>query len=113
MHELSIVMSIVEIAEAEVRKANARTVERIELVIGQFAGVEMEALEFAWGEGVKNSVLAGARREIQFVPGLSRCPDCQITFPMDHLYEPCPQCGHFFNELVQGKELRVKALSVT
>ena len=38
MHELSIAKSIVEIAEAEVKKASAQRVEEIQLDIGRLAG---------------------------------------------------------------------------
>jgi Zn finger protein HypA/HybF involved in hydrogenase expression len=38
MHELSIALGIVQLAEDEVNKANARQVDTIELEIGAFSG---------------------------------------------------------------------------
>lgn len=113
MHELSIVMSIVDIAEEQVRKAGARKVDRIDLDIGTLAGVEMDALEFAWSEGVKNTVLAGARRNIHRIKAKARCGDCGREYEIEQLFDPCPFCGEFLNELIQGKELRVKSLTVS
>ena len=40
MHELSVAMGIVKIAETETEKAGAREVEAIELEIGTLAGIE-------------------------------------------------------------------------
>jgi Zn finger protein HypA/HybF involved in hydrogenase expression len=51
MHELSIVMSIVETAEEKVKEHHAQTVESIDLIIGDLAGVDSHALDFAWEGG--------------------------------------------------------------
>ncbi len=112
MHELSVVLSIVEIAEQETLKAGARQVERIELEIGVLSGVELEALDFAWDVGVKGSVLEHAERYIHRLPGRARCLECGQEFTMIHLYEACPGCGSYFQQVLQGKEMRVKALEV-
>ena len=64
MHELSIVLSIVDIADEQVRKTGARQVEQIDLDIGALSGVELDALDFAWDAGVKDTVLEKAQRNI-------------------------------------------------
>lgn len=113
MHELSIVMGIIDIAEEEVRKSNARKVESIELEIGTMAGVEQQALDFAWDAAVRNTVLSNAQREIILVQAKARCMDCGIEFPVKDRFEPCPVCHDFLNEFIGGKELRVKSLVVS
>ena len=40
MHELSIVMSIIDIAEQQAKKANAVWVDEIELDIGELSGMQ-------------------------------------------------------------------------
>ena len=57
MHELSIVMGILKIAETETKKAGAKKVDLIELEIGTLAGIELRALEFVWSGEVKDTVL--------------------------------------------------------
>lgn len=113
MHELSIVMGIVDIAASTVQKAGAHTVDSIELEIGELAGIEMDALLFAWDAAIKNTVLAGAQREIRFLPGKAVCTDCGEKFDLHQLYDPCPTCGNYLNEIIQGRELKVKALTVS
>ena len=112
MHELSIVASIVEIAEEHVRKAGASSTTHVELEIGELAGVEWKALEFAWEVAVKNTVLENAKRHLVRVPGLAKCAECAKEFNAKSLYDPCPVCGSYFNVILRGKELRVKALTV-
>ena len=113
MHELSIIASIVDIAEEQVKKAGARRVDSIELEIGELAGVEWSALEFAWEVGVQQSVLENAERHIRRIPGEACCAECGSSFLMKQIFDPCPVCGSFFKEILSGKELRVKALTVS
>lgn len=113
MHELSIVMSIVDLAEDQVKKNRAQRVESIELDIGTLAGVEWDALEFAWTAGVKNSVLENAKRQVNRIVARGRCLQCQHEFEITEPFQPCPACHDYLTEFIQGKELRVKSLTVS
>ncbi|WP_228237184.1 hydrogenase maturation nickel metallochaperone HypA [Allomuricauda sp. M10] len=112
MHELSVAMGIVKIAEDETKKANAKKVTLIELEIGKLAGVEFESLDFVWPAAVKNTVLEDAERKIDVKEGLGQCGDCDMVFEIQHFYDSCPKCGSNLKGIIQGKELRVKALEV-
>ncbi len=112
MHELSIALGIVRIAENETKKAKARTVTLIELEIGELAGIEFESLDFVWPAAVKDTVLERAERKIDKVKGQARCIDCDAVFDIQHLYDACPSCQSNFKGIIHGKELRVKALEV-
>ena len=110
MHELSIVMNIVQIAEEQVQKNNAQSIDQIELEIGTMAGIEFESLDFVWEVAVKNTVLSGATRMINRIQARARCMECGYEFPVIEPFQPCPACQGYLNEFIQGKELRVKSL---
>ncbi len=112
MHELSVAMGIVRIAEKETAKARAKSVELIELEIGTLAGIEFESLDFVWPAAVKDTVLEHAKRHIHKIRAKGQCVDCDTIFEMEHLYDACPKCQSNFKGILQGKELRVKALEV-
>lgn len=112
MHELSIALGIVKIAENETAKANAKQVTKIELEIGVLAGVELESLNFVWGSAVKETVLEEAEKVIDVINGRGKCIDCDVEFDMEKIYDCCPACGSNFKGILKGKELRVKALEV-
>jgi hydrogenase nickel incorporation protein HypA/HybF len=112
MHELSIVMSIVEIASEQVQLAGAREVTRIELEIGALSGIALAALDFAWDVGVKDTVLAGAERHIHAIAGRARCSDCGAEFGIAELYDACPQCNGYFHQVLSGQEMRIKWIEV-
>jgi hydrogenase nickel incorporation protein HypA/HybF len=110
MHELSIMMSIVETAEEKVKEHRAHSVESIDLVIGDLAGVDAQALDFAWNAAVKNTVLQSAKRNIIFVPAKAKCLECDCEFEIKELDAECPLCGEHLLQITQGKELQIKSL---
>lgn len=113
MHELSIAMSIVDTATLEVQKAGAHRVDAIELNIGKMAGIEWEALDFAWPMAVKDSVLAKAERIIHKIEPEAHCTDCGQQYQPTTLYDPCPTCGNPFIDFKAGKELQIKSLTIS
>ena len=112
MHELSIVMGILKIAENETAKAGASEVEMIELEIGTLAGIEFDALDFVWPAAVKNTVLEKAVKKIDIIHAKGQCMECDTIFPLEYMYDPCPKCNNYLKGILQGKELRVKSLEV-
>jgi hydrogenase nickel incorporation protein HypA/HybF len=112
MHELSIAMGIVKIAEDETAKVKEKKVTKIELEIGKLAGVEIDSLNFVWESAVKGTVLEHSKKEIIIIPGKAVCADCNTEFYLENIYDSCPKCNSNFKGIIQGKELRVKALEV-
>lgn len=112
MHELSIALGIVKIAEEEMAKAGSKQIEVIELEIGTLAGIEFESLDFVWPMAVKDTVLENAEKKIQIIQAQAKCVDCDTIYPIENMYDACPECGSFFKTLLQGKELRVKSLDI-
>lgn len=113
MHELSIVMSIVDIAQQHAEKANAEIIEEIEMDIGCLSTIDMDAFEFAWQQAVKQTILEGAVKKINLIKGKGTCLDCKASFPLENLYDACPVCGQHLINILEGKELRVKSLVVS
>lgn len=113
MHELSIVESIIELATTEARAANGTNIESIELDIGTLSGIEMNAFWFAWQHATPHTLLAHAQANINTIEGKATCLICNAPFDISHFADPCPQCGSHFIQIQQGKELRVKAITIT
>ena len=112
MHEMSIALGIIKIAEEETVKANMNKVERIELEIGTLAGIEIAALEFAWPSAIKGTALENAEKKIIMIQGKAQCQECNHTFELDQIYDDCPSCGSYLKTIINGKELKVKSLEL-
>ena len=112
MHELSIAMGIVTIAEKEAKKASVTEVKAIDLEIGTLSGIEIESLNFAWPMAVANSVLEHAEKRIHIIKAKAKCADCGFDYDIENLFDTCPKCHSPFKDIYQGKEMRVKSLEV-
>lgn len=112
MHEMSIALSIVDIASDICLKEQKSSATKIGLEIGQLSGVQYEALEFVWPLAVEGTVLEKAEKEIIKVNGEATCLECGNHYAVQHHYDNCPKCQSFFKEVTKGKELRVKYLEV-
>ncbi len=110
MHEMSIAMSIVKIAEEEARKAKVSQFKAIDLEIGTLAGIEFDALDFVWEAAVKESVLEDAVKRVIIITAKAKCADCNHEYSLSFIYDNCPSCGSYLKNILQGKELRVKSL---
>ncbi len=110
MHEMSIALSIVKIAEKEAKRAQVSEFAAIDLEIGTLAGIEFDALDFVWVAAVQKTVLERAEKRIRKIPAKARCGDCDKVYPLDFIHDNCPDCGSFLKTILQGKELRVKSL---
>ena len=107
MHELSIAEGIIDVVT---RTANANALSKIKSVrvaIGQLAGVEIEALRFAWVSARRDSVAEEAELVIERPQGKAWCMDCEKTVPLPRYGEACPFCGGYHLSATGGTELKV------
>src|SRR5215472_6231463 len=113
MHELSVALSIIESVEEEAERHPGR-VEAIHLRLGPLAGVVKEALLSAWELACEGSGLAGVRLVVEDVPMVFYCPACQSNQTVTSTqWLCCPKCDTPVSELVQGRELEVRALEMS
>ncbi len=113
MHELSIALGIVKIAEEECEKVKGNRVDNIELEIGQLSGIELESLKFVWPMATNDTKLDGGAYSVDYIRGKARCLECDESFEIDTLFASCPSCNSYFKDIIAGKELRVKALEIS
>ena len=112
MHEISICEGIRGVIEGAVAGENVTAVKSVRLEIGQFAGVEKPALEFAFDVVMRGSVAEGARLDIIDLPGKAMCYDCGGPKELPDRLSPCPDCGGGRLMPISGDELRIRDLEV-
>lgn len=112
MHEMSIVASIIDIAEDEAKKADAKIITELELDIGTVSGIELEALNFAFLALKPKTLLKDADIKINKIPAISKCLKCENQFETENVFTLCPKCDSYETILIQGKEMKVKSILV-
>ncbi len=112
MHELSIAMSIIELAEEEAARRGVQ-VEAVHLRLGALSGVVKDALLSCYEMVCEGTPLQGSRLLVEDVPVVIFCTTCKAQRPLSsvQLFR-CPECGTPSAEIVQGKELEVFALEI-
>lgn len=113
MHELSIALQLVEIAENAAVRAGARHVEVVHLRLGALAGVVKDSLLFAYGTATEGTLLSGSRLEIEDIPVTIYCPACAAERELAAVQSfQCPVCGTFSADTRSGTELELVSLEI-
>lgn len=112
MHEVGVMQDALGLALAHADKVAARRIVAITLRIGPLAGVEPEALTFAFDVVTSGTKAAGASLQIEDVPLLCMCSGCAAAFePQGWIFE-CPRCHRMSSDVRQGRELELTAVEV-
>ncbi len=112
MHEMSIAMNIIELAADAARSEGGNTITGIELEIGTLSGIMTESLEFCFEAASNNTMAQGAQLKIHLIPGKGLCISCNNEIPVESIGAQCPHCGEYLLNILQGKELRLKAITI-
>jgi hydrogenase nickel incorporation protein HypA/HybF len=112
MHELSIALSILDLAAEEAERQAGR-VTAVHLKLGPLAGVVKEALMSAYELAREGTDLSTADLVVEEVPLMAYCPACAgprlLASPQ---LLCCPDCGTPTPDVVSGRELEVVALEI-
>lgn len=112
MHELSIALSLLDLAEEEAGRLGGR-VTAIHLKLGPLSGVVPEALRSAYELAREGTPLAEAVLVIEAVPIAAFCPSCEVEVAPPSVMElRCPTCGAPTPEVLRGRELEVVAMEI-
>ena len=105
MHEASIMQEALAQAEAHARQHGCTAIHVIRLRVGALSGVVPEALEFAFEALKAGTMAAEATLHLERVEARALCPACRREFTLEDAVFPCPACGGWESELLQGREL--------
>ena len=112
MHELSIALSILDVAAEEAARRSA-SVKAIHLKLGPLAGVVKEALVSAFTMAREQSELPDADLVIEDVPIRIACPQCRGRGRWCPSMILCAWSAvRLRREVTQGREMEVVALEI-
>jgi hydrogenase nickel incorporation protein HypA/HybF len=112
MHELSIAMSIVDLATEELERRGGR-INAVHLKLGALSGVVKEALLSSYEMACEDTPLQGSHLVFEEIPVVIFCAQCQAERTLSSVqWFCCSECGTPTSEIVQGNELEVTALEI-
>jgi hydrogenase nickel incorporation protein HypA/HybF len=113
VHELSIALSILDLAAEEAERQGGGRVAAIHLRLGPLSGVVKDALRSAYNLAREGTALAGAELIIEDVALTAYCPACAVErAPPSELQLCCPVCGTPTPDVRRGRDLEVVALEI-
>jgi hydrogenase nickel incorporation protein HypA/HybF len=112
MHELGIASSILEGVDAEVRRRPGVRALKVGVRVGELAGLDPDALRFAFEALTIDTPLAGLELDIEYRASRSRCRDCSHEFEVRNFELLCPACGSLSTERISGDELEFAYLEI-
>lgn len=112
MHESTLAANILEIVIDQASRAHVPAVRRIDLCIGEYAGVEATTLAGCFELLAEGTLAEGAPLEIVRIPATGTCTLCGAKACRSGRIFRCPVCGTSSVKLVTGRELYVKSIEV-
>jgi hydrogenase nickel incorporation protein HypA/HybF len=113
MHELSIALSIVDIAMEESERRGGVRIVAIHLQLGPLAGVVKEALLSAFEMAREQSPFPDVRLAIEDVPLIIYCTTCNSEQTVQSFPDLCcPVCDTPSGDIRRGRELEIVAMEL-
>jgi hydrogenase nickel incorporation protein HypA/HybF len=112
MHEISIMAEAVRMAAESAQAAGAKRVIVLHLRVGVLSGAVPEAMQFAWDVVRRDTMLAGARLEIESVAAACWCATCRAEFAASEFLSECPRCHDLSGDLRRGREMEIAAMEL-
>lgn len=112
MHELSLVLHLLELVGEEARRQDFQRVIALDVEIGELAAVDVEAFRQGYEVASPGTPAEGAELRLVCIPGRARCQGCGLEFALPAPGHPCPDCASGGLEILAGRELRLRALEV-
>ena len=112
MHEMSIALAILEIAQEQAEAHGAQQVEAVHLKLGALSGVVKQALLHAFELAQQEAGLGPCRLLIEDVPVRLHCSRCATERAAASPQELCCCVCGTPGEIVSGRELQVVAMEI-
>lgn len=105
-------MSVREIVEDAAAQNGATKVNTVNIVVGEFSSVSVEALEFAMDVAKKESVFEAANIVIRQVKTVLKCADCGAETEMEDFVFSCGRCRSGAVRIISGDRMYVESIDI-
>jgi len=112
MHELPVTENLLEIAIRHANKAEATRILSLNIVIGQYASIVDDSIQFYWDIITDGTLAQGANLNFHRISAEFRCMNCHHCFSPVMELLPCPVCGSSKLDLISGAEFFLESIEV-
>jgi hydrogenase nickel incorporation protein HypA/HybF len=112
MHEIGIANSILERVASDLSNHPAARPRRVGVRVGELAGIDPDALRFAFDALTLETRFAGMELVVEYCSARCRCRDCSREFEVRNFEPLCPACGSIHAQCIGGDQLEFAYLEV-
>lgn len=110
MHELGIMINVVETVENFAKENDLTEIQKLVLQIGELSSIIPRFAEACYPAAVDGTMLEETELEIEVLPGNCICDNCGKIFNLLASNKECPHCDGEGWELISGKEFLIKEI---
>ena len=110
MHELGLAKNILDTA-LEASNATIDTLAGISVEVGSLSSVDIQTLRFCLETVFEQRCGKEGDVCVEFVPARVVC-ECGHEYCPDEVFEPCPKCGEYKREILEGKDVILESIEV-
>lgn len=111
MHELPVVLDIINVVTDEAKKQNFTKVTSIDLVIGELSSIIDESVQMYFDIASRDTPCQNARLTFEHIPATLKCRNCSLEFPHKKSFQ-CPECnGDAYLVKGSGTEFYIKSFN--
>lgn len=110
MHELGVVIQIVETVERIAKRNGLTKIQALVLQIGELSSTIPRYVEACYPAAVEGTILEDTELKIEIMPGNAICKKCNKVFSLIANKNKCPKCESSDWEILCGRECIIKEI---
>ncbi|MEG0962271.1 MAG: hydrogenase maturation nickel metallochaperone HypA [Lachnospiraceae bacterium] len=110
MHELGVVLEVVQVVEKFARENQVEKIETVVIQIGELSSMIPKYIQEVYPVAVDETMLEGSKLKIEILTANGKCEECGTIFPMVPQDGICPKCQSTNCELLGGREFYIKEI---
>lgn len=112
MHELGLIIDVVEMVERYAAKNKVKKVHKVVLTVGEGFSVVPHLMQNVYQKAAKGSILENSTLELNLIEAAAQCTGCKNRFNPLQEKGVCPICGGQDFTVLAGKEFEITRIEV-
>ncbi len=112
MHEFSVVQSLLDLIEENIKLYNGKRASKVIVKVGKMSGIEPHLLELAFNTFKEGTVADKCEFIMEIQDIICKCQSCNNTFKVENFEFVCPYCSSIDIDVIDGKDMILKSLEI-
>lgn len=111
MHEMGIVLHLAKTLDQTAKDEKLAKIGRVTLQVGEVSGIMTDLFCDCWNYfKVRHPVLSDSTLQIETMPAVTFCDNCQKEYGTIEHGRQCPFCGSYETWLITGNQCVIKEI---